>query len=103
MTLDYDDYLLANDSADAVANHKLDLQFVVLAYAVAPEFVELDFQVLPHDSDRHVNLAEFHFVAHDSFANGQWNDCKYFSGNEMIVFYSKFYAHLMILINIHLI
>lgn len=66
VTLDYDDYL-SDDSVNAVANRKSNLRFAVLAYAVAV-FDALDFQASPYDLCRHVNLAKFHFVAHDSFA-----------------------------------
>lgn len=48
-TLDYDDYSRADDSADAVANRKLNLQFVGLAYAVAPESDAPGFPVWSHD------------------------------------------------------
>lgn len=67
-TLDYDDCSRADDSADAVANRKLNLQFAGLAYAVAPGFDALDSPVWSHDLYRHANLAEFHSVAHGSFA-----------------------------------
>lgn len=68
VTLDYDDCSRADDSVDAVANRKLNLQFVGLACAVAPEFDAPDFQAWSHDLYRHANLAEFQPVAHGSFA-----------------------------------
>lgn len=67
-TLDCDDCSRADDSVGAVANRKSNLQFVVLAYAVAPAFVAPDSPAWPHDLCRRVNLAEFHSVAHDSSA-----------------------------------
>lgn len=68
VTLDYDDYSRADGSADAVANRKLNSQFVVPACAAAPGFDAPGFQALSLDLCPHVNLAEFHSVAHDSFA-----------------------------------
>lgn len=80
VTLDYDDYSPADGSVDAVANRKLNLQFVVLApeYAVVPEIVGPGFQVLPHDLNRHANLVAFHSVAHDSFAKRRRRRNEYF-------------------------
>lgn len=48
------------------------------AYVVALVFDVSDFQALPHDLCPHANLAEYHFFAHDSFAeirnvNIHWN------------------------------